>query len=163
MKAFRSVLALLLAMVMLPAEAAVEKPMVEKRLVSRQSVEHGDYLVRIAGCHDCHSPGWSQGKGSAPQARWLTGDAMGWQGPWGTTYATNLRLYMQGLSEEQWLLRARKGSARPPMPWYVFRDMSDYDLRSIYRYILFLGVAGQPAPAYLPPGRKATGPVAVFP
>lgn len=158
MKRIRSLLAVVLVLVVMPAAAAVEK-----RLVSRQSIDHGAYLVRIAGCHDCHTPGWGQGNGNAPRARWLTGDVIGWQGPWGTTYAANLRLYMQGLSEAQWVERARKGSSRPPMPWYVFRDMTDYDLRAIYRYILYLGVAGQQAPAYLPPGRKATGPVIVFP
>ena len=31
----------------------------------------------------------------------LIGDALGWGGPWGTTFPTNLRLLTQELSAEQ--------------------------------------------------------------
>ena len=90
-----------------------------------------------------------------PEAQWLTGDALGWNGPWGTTYATNLRLYMQDLTEEQWVKKAKTLSARPPMPWFNVQAMSTSDLRAMYRYVRHLGPAGKPAPAYLPPGQDA--------
>jgi hypothetical protein len=45
----------------------------------------------------------------------------------------------------------------------VFRDMSDTDLRAIYAYIRKAGPAGQPAPAYVPPGQAVQGPVVRFP
>jgi mono/diheme cytochrome c family protein len=48
-------------------------------------VRHGRYLVQTSGCNDCHTPGYMQHDGKVPEAEWLTGDAMGWQGPWGTT------------------------------------------------------------------------------
>lgn len=52
---------------------------------------------------------------------------------------------------------------RPPMPWFALHDMSDADLRAIYRYIRFLGPAGTPAPAYLPPDVSPEGPAIRFP
>lgn len=49
------------------------------------------------------------------------------------------------------------------MPWFNVRDMSERDLRSLYRYVRSLGPAGKPAPAYVPPDREPPGPVIAFP
>ena len=49
------------------------------------------------------------------------------------------------------------------MPWFNLRTMSDKDLRAIYRYVRAAGAAGQPAPAYVPPGTLPAGPVVRFP
>lgn len=126
-------------------------------------VERGRYLVKIGGCNDCHTPGYAQSGGQVPEAQWLTGDTLGWSGPWGTTYPANLRLVVAGMSEQEWVQRARTAQYRPPMPWFNLRDMGESDLRALYRYIRSLGPAGTPAPAYLPPGDKAEGPVVQFP
>ena len=126
-------------------------------------IERGRYLMRIAGCNDCHTAGYAQSGGNVPEAQWLTGDALGWSGPWGTTYPANLRLVIAGMSEEEWIQRARAARYRPPMPWFALRDMSEADLRAAYRYIRSLGPAGNPAPAYVPPGGKVAGPVVMFP
>ena len=78
------------------------------------SVERGEYLVTIAGCHDCHTP-WKMGpEGPAPDmTRMLSGhpeemalpappalqppwgasfalSMTAYAGPWGISYATNL-------------------------------------------------------------------------
>jgi mono/diheme cytochrome c family protein len=126
-------------------------------------IERGRYLVKIGGCNDCHTAAYGAKAGEVPEKDWLTGDAIGWQGPWGTSYATNLRLHFSGLDERQWLQRARTMQARPPMPWFVLRQMSEIDLKAIHAYIRSLGPAGQPAPAALPPGQAANGPVIKFP
>jgi mono/diheme cytochrome c family protein len=125
--------------------------------------QRGRYLVQIAGCNDCHTANYAMSGGKVPEKEWLTGDALGWRGPWGTTYATNLRLSMQDLTEEQWVKKAKTLNARPPMPWFNVRDMSTGDLRAIYRYIRHLGPAGKPAPAYVPPEQTPTGPYVQFP
>lgn len=127
------------------------------------SIERGRYLMKIAGCNDCHTPGYAQSGGQVAEDQWLLGDHLGWQGPWGTTYAANLRLYINNISEEKWVQQAATARYRPPMPWFALRDMSEQDLRSTYRYIKHLGPAGEPAPAYIPPGQLAEGPVAKFP
>jgi mono/diheme cytochrome c family protein len=126
-------------------------------------VKRGRYLVSIAGCNDCHTPNYPASGGKVPEAQWLTGESLGWSGPWGTTYPTNLRLYMQDLTEEQWVKKAKSLQARPPMPWFNVRAMSASDLRAIYRYVRHLGPAGQPAPAYVPPGQEPKGPAVRFP
>ena len=126
-------------------------------------VERGRYLVKIAGCNDCHTADYPVKGGKVPEKDWLTGDALGWRGPWGTTYPTNLRLYMQDLTEEQWLRKAKTLMARPPMPWFNVRDMTARDQRALYRYIRHLGPAGKPAPAYVPPEKTPTGPYVQFP
>ena len=126
-------------------------------------VARGRYVVSIAGCNDCHTPNFPMKNGEVAEAEWLTGDALGWRGPWGTTYATNLRLYFQDLTEEQWLKKAKTLNARPPMPWFNVRKMSTTDLRAMYRYIRHLGPAGKPAPAYLPPDKTPPQPYVAFP
>ena len=116
----------------------------------------GRYLLATSGCNDCHTAGYMQQNGQVPEAEWLTGDSIGWQGAWGTTYAANLRLLFQQIDEKTWLERARQ-AMRPPMPTPSLRAMSDADLRAIYRYVRSLGAKGQPAPAYVPPrGRVMT-------
>jgi mono/diheme cytochrome c family protein len=127
------------------------------------SIERGRYLVKIAGCNDCHTAGYAQTGGQIPESQWLLGDAVGWQGPWGTTYPTNLRLHLQNYSEAQWMAYASTLRARPPMPWFALHDMEEADLRALYRYIRSLGPAGTPAPAYVPPGEVPQGPAIRFP
>jgi hypothetical protein len=126
-------------------------------------VEHGRYLVRITGCNDCHTDGYSQTGGNIPEKQWLMGSRLGWRGPWGTTYPPNLRLFMQTMTEAQWLKLARSATYRPPMPWVSLHNMSPKDLAAIYRFIRYLGPAGTPAPAFVPPNQQPGGPVVQFP
>jgi mono/diheme cytochrome c family protein len=126
-------------------------------------IERGRYVTKIGGCNDCHTPGYPQAGGKVPEKEWLTGDALGWRGPWGTTYPTNLRLYMQDLTEDQWVKKAKTLMARPPMPWFNVREMTTRDLRAFYRYVRHLGPAGKPAPAYVPPDKTPQPPFVQFP
>ena len=126
-------------------------------------VKRGRYLVLTSGCNTCHTSYYPVLGGNIPEEAWLTGDKVGWRGPWGTTYATNLRLYMQEMNEEQWLLRARNLTTRPPMPWFDIQAMTDEDLRALYRYVRSLGAAGKPAPSYVPPLITPRGPYVQFP
>ena len=71
-------------------------------------VARGRYLVQIAGCNDCHTPGYMESAGGVDEALWLTGNPVGWTGPWGTTYPPNLRLLADKLPEGQWLSYARR-------------------------------------------------------
>ena len=128
----------------------------------RSKIERGRYLVKTAGCNDCHTPGYGLSAGAVEESKWLIGDSLGWEGPWGATYPISLRLFMQNLTVTQWVQIARQ-PARPPMPWFSLRDMTDEDLVSIFHYVRSLGVAGGPAPAYVPPGQVAQTPVVKFP
>lgn len=119
------------------------------------AIAHGEFLVGYGGCNDCHTPGWGEHGGHAPMAVLLTGSGMNFQGPWGTTYPTNLRLFVQKLTVDDWIARLRTLKTRPAMPWWTFRYLSDDDLADMYAYIHSLGPAGKPAHAYVPPGQPA--------
>jgi len=131
--------------------------------VAGVSVERGRYVARIGGCNDCHTAGYAGSGGKLPEKEWLKGDALGWRGPWGTTYPPNLRLALSKLSESEWVRLAKTAEFRPPMPWFGLHDMSESDLRSFYRFVRSLGEPGLAAPAYLPPGVTPQGPFVQFP
>ena len=124
-------------------------------------VAHGRYLVTIGGCNDCHTAGYLQNDAKVPESQWLMGQPVGFQGPWGTTYPSNLRLVVSKLTEDQWLLHAR-AQRLPPMPWFNVAKMTDDDLKAIYAYIRSLGEPGVAVPAYVAPGGKVTTPYFVF-
>ncbi|MGH8669548.1 MAG: hypothetical protein ACREUN_14990 [Burkholderiales bacterium] len=151
----KAVLLFLALCAVLPAAAQQKK--------SDPMVDRGRYLVRITGCNDCHTAEYAPKGGKVAEKDWLAGDALGWRGPWGTTYPINLRLYMQDLTEEQWVKKAKTLTTRPPMPWFNVRDMTTRDLRALYRYIRHLGPAGKPAPAYVPPDKTPPPPYVQFP
>jgi mono/diheme cytochrome c family protein len=121
----------------------------------------GRYLVALGGCNDCHTSGYAESGGRVPEGDWLMGSPVGFQGPWGTTYANNLRTAVAGMSEVAWMARARS-TLRPPMPSTSLQVMTDKDLRAIYRFIRGLGARGETAPAYVPPGGVVTTPVIDF-
>lgn len=123
-----------------------------------QSIKHGKFLVGYGGCNDCHTPGWGEHGGHAPKDQLLIGGGDNFQGPWGTTYPVNLRLYMQQRNLKKWISDARHMKARPAMPSWTFRYLTDKDLADMYAYIRSLGPAGKPAHAYVPPGQPAPPP-----
>jgi mono/diheme cytochrome c family protein len=126
-----------------------------------QQVARGRYLITIGGCNDCHTPGYLQHGPKVPEKEWLTGVPVGYQGPWGTSYASNLRLVLNAMTEAQWLQHARQ-ERLPPMPWFNLREMTDEDLKAVYAYVRSLGPAGVAAPAYVAPGGKVNTPYFVF-
>ncbi len=134
-----------------------------KSTSSSGAIERGRYLVRIGGCNDCHTSGYAMTAGKVAEEQWLTGDRLGWRGPWGTTYPANLRNFMAQMTEKQWLSFASTIETKPPMPWYDLRAMSSEDLRAIYRYVKASGPRGEAAPAYLPPEQEPQGPFILFP
>jgi mono/diheme cytochrome c family protein len=128
-----------------------------------KQVERGRYLAIIGGCNDCHTAGFAPRGGDVPEREWLTGDGtLGWRGPWGTTYPTNLRLNLSKMTEAQWVGYAKAFKARPPMPWFNVNKWTESDLRAFYQYVRHLGPAGQPAPQALPPGAEPKTPVFAF-
>lgn len=121
----------------------------------------GKYLVTVGGCNDCHTAAYPESGGKVAESDWLKGSLIGYQGPWGTSYAANLRLAASSMTEEQFMARSRS-ELLPPMPWFNLRVMSDADLVAIYQYIKSLGNPGQAAPTYVPPGAVPITPFVVF-
>jgi mono/diheme cytochrome c family protein len=126
-------------------------------------IERGRYMVIVGGCNDCHTAGYAPSEGAVPEDQWLMGDTLGFRGPWGTTYASNLRLYLQNLTEDQWVTDAQTMTRLPPMPWFGLNEFSEEDLRAMYQFITSLEPVGEPAPAYLPPDHEPPPPYVQWP
>ncbi len=130
----------------------------EMFLKAKTDIEAGRYLVTIGGCNDCHTDGYLQKEGKIPEKDWLTGSIMGWRGPWGTTYASNLRLFVQDVDEDDFVETIKTRKSMPPMPWMNVNKMSEKDARSVYKYIKSLGAKGEEMPNALPPNQVPATP-----
>ena len=76
-----------------------------------------------------------------------TGDLTAWVGPWGISYTANLTSDPTGIgtwSESQFMLAIREGKFKglpasrtllPPMPWPVYKNMTDDELKAIFAYL----------------------------
>ena len=133
------------------AETRSEEETRTPQVVAGSDVEAGRYIMIIGNCHDCHTEGYLATEGDVPENDWLQGSKLGWRGPWGTTYPPNLRLTVQDLDEDAFVQMAHSRRSLPPMPWMNLNQMTDRDLRSVYRYLKAIGPAGERAPAPLPP------------
>jgi mono/diheme cytochrome c family protein len=151
-------IALSLMLVLAPRAAHAGNTAKERALVDR-----GRYVVQVGGCNDCHTPGYGMADGNVPEKEWLIGDQLGFRGPWGTTYASNLRSALARMSEAEWLEIGHNARYRPPMPSVSLRLMSKRDLRAVYHYVRSLAPSSNEVPAYVPPDRAPVGPVVLFP
>jgi mono/diheme cytochrome c family protein len=124
------------------------------------SVERGLQVSITSGCHDCHTAGYVESDGKIDPAAALAGTAIGWRGPWGTTYPLNLRLTVveKAKTEDAFVEYARTFKTRPPMPWFNVHAMDESDLRSLYRYIKSLGEPGEQVPQATGPGEEPKTP-----
>ena len=132
--------------------------------VKAGSIARGKYLVMISACHDCHSPK-ADAQMTLDESRLLSGrpptsappvqntseiraslDLTAWAGPWGNSYAANLtpdpETGLGGRYTEELFIRAIRTGKKPegeqlapPMPWMVYRHMTDEDLKSIFAYL----------------------------
>ena len=155
---FKQMLVAGLALASVDVMAATNRPAGDAALIAQ-----GRYVTKIAGCNDCHTAGFALSGGRIPEAQWLTGDRLGFSGPWGTTYPSNLRLKIAAMDLATWKTYARSMTARPPMPYWAVNAMSDNDLEALWTYVQSLGPAGEAMPAALPPGAEPAGPVVRFP
>ncbi len=121
-------------------------------------IERGRYLVKIGGCNDCHTPGYLTTAGKVPEKDWLVGDAIGFSGPWGTTYPSNLRGLLAKMSENEWVRYARSLRTRPPMPWFNLQAFAEDDLRAMHRYIRSLPKDDRSVPDFVAPGQRPSTP-----
>jgi mono/diheme cytochrome c family protein len=142
------------------AQTAAGKP----KQADKKAIERGRYMVIVGGCNDCHTDGFPPRDGKVPESEWLLGSGpLGFRGPWGTTYAPNLRLTVSRLGEDQWVKYAKELKTRPPMPWFNLNKWSEADLRATYRYIRQMGPVGNAAAAYVPPDKEPKPPFVQWP
>jgi mono/diheme cytochrome c family protein len=138
---------------------------------AQTQTQRGEYLVTIAGCNDCHTPGLMYG---APDFdRRLSGSELGWPGPWGIAFARNLTPDPEtGLgkwTDEQVITAFRTGQ-RPDgrqlaqiMPYADFASLTDEDAHAIVAYLRSLPPVSHKVPDPVAPGEKYAGSVITFP
>lgn len=100
----------------------------------------------------------------------VTQDLTAWVGPWGISYAANITPDATGIGswqESNFITALREGkfkgmpSARnllPPMPWQLFKEMSDDEIKAIFAYLKSIkpvkNIVPQPEPPVsAPPGK----------
>jgi mono/diheme cytochrome c family protein len=121
-------------------------------IVASSQIEAGRYLAIVGGCNDCHTEGYLQSEGKVPEEDWFAGSFLGWRGPWGTTYPPNLRLSVQEMTEEEWVMILHEREDLPPMPWMNVNQMSEEDAKALYQYLKSLGSKGKHSSEALGPG-----------
>lgn len=136
---------------------------IESMLQQMSEIERGRYVVVIMGCNDCHTPGYLVKRTNIPEDDWLVGNPLGFLGPRGTHYPTNLRRLLNELPEEDWLVLAKQMRKESPMADVMLPETLEQDLRAIYRFIRYLGPKGEPAPERLPQGIIPTTPYIEIP
>jgi cytochrome c553 len=90
-----------------------------------------------------------------------------WSGPWGISYTANLTPHPSGLGAwtEDMFIRAIRtgkhmGQSRPilpPMPWPVYKNFTDEDLKAIFAYLKSIPPISNHVPDPIiaePPGQK---------
>ena len=102
-------------------------------------VKRGEYLVRLVGCGNCHTP---QVRGQELPGMTLAGGFTR-SGPWGSAASANLTPDPSGVpyyDEALFLEVMRSGFVKarplsPAMPTMVSKNMSDDDLKAIFAYL----------------------------
>jgi len=95
----------------------------------------------------------------------LTSDLTAWVGPWGISYTANLTSDASGIgnwSEEQFIYALRHGKLKglegsrellPPMPWQMYRFMSDDEFAAVFAYLKTLKPINNLVPPPIPPAK----------
>jgi len=100
----------------------------------------GEYLARIGGCKDCHTPQDAHGQ-PLPGMDYAGGQVM--DGPWGRVATANITPDPSGIpyyditlftqAMRTGLVKARR--LNQIMPWHAYRHMTDQDLAALFAYL----------------------------
>ena len=98
--------------------------------------KRGAYLVKMATCSDCHTPLNSKFQP-------IPGMEMAGGNPLGEVHSANITPDASGIGyydEALFVQTMRTGSVRARklnliMPWWIFRDMTDDDLKAMFAYL----------------------------
>jgi mono/diheme cytochrome c family protein len=99
--------------------------------------KHGAYLVKMGSCSDCHTP-------LNAKFQPIPGMEMAGGSPMGERVASaNLTPDASGIGyydEALFIQAIRTGSVRArkldsAMPWWIFRNMTDDDLKAVFAYL----------------------------
>jgi mono/diheme cytochrome c family protein len=113
-------------------------------LAADPAAERGKYLVTIASCHDCHTPGYFLGK--PDMTRFLGGSDVGFELPGlGVFHGPNItpdkETGIGAWTDAQVIAALQKGvrpdgrMLAPIMPWHAFANFTPQDAQAIVAYL----------------------------
>jgi mono/diheme cytochrome c family protein len=128
--------------------------------------ERGKYLVSIAGCNDCHTPGYFFGK--PEMDRYLSGSEVGFEIPGlGVFHGPNLTpdpetgLGNWSIGEIVTALQTGKRpdgrELAPIMPWRAFANLTKDDATAVAVFLKSLPPVKSKVPGPFGPSEKPTG------
>jgi mono/diheme cytochrome c family protein len=137
----------------------------EALVADRQQIERGRYLVTLAGCTDCHTPGHFLGK--PDMARELGGSEVGFEIPGlGVFYGPNLTPDNEtglGTWSVADIVKALQTGVRPDgrglvpvMPWPAFAKLTKPDAEAIAVYLKSLPAVRNQVPGPFGPSQTPT-------
>lgn len=108
------------------------------------AIKRGEYLVSIAGCNDCHTPGYFLGK--PDMARYLGGSDVGFELPGlGVFHGPNLTPDKEtglGTWTNAQIITALQTGVRPDgrvlapiMPWHAFAQLTKEDVNAVVAFL----------------------------
>lgn len=120
------------------------------------AVAFGDYLVRMGGCRDCHTPADARGE-AIPNTEFAGGFVL--HGPWGEVASANITTDPSGIpyyTEELFLEMMRTGKVKArkihdAMPWAMYGKQTDEDLEAMFAYLKTLAPVQHRVDNSLPP------------
>lgn len=134
-------------------------------LAQNAQIQRGKYLVGLAGCNDCHTPGYFFGK--PDMARFLGGSEVGFEIPGlGVFHGPNLTPHPEaGIGK--WstkeittaITTGRRPDGRilaPIMPWHAFADLTDQDVHAIVAFLKSLPPVDNKVPGPFGPNEQPT-------
>ena len=131
----KSVLPFWLQRAVLGEPQPITTPVAEPDLSS--PVTRGEYLVAIAGCGDCHTPEKGMPPRPVPDLAFAGGTVFGEVASANITPdPSGISYYDEALFMEA--MRTGRVRARPiklPMPWPVYKYMSDDDLKAVFAFL----------------------------
>ena len=147
------------------------KQVEEAKPATMTPLQRGEYIATVAGCNDCHTPGTFYG--GPDFKRQLSGSEVGWRGPWGVSYASNLTPDLEtglGTWTNVEIERALRSGVRkdgtpilPPMPWPNTARLTPDDMSSLIAYLKSLPPIVHKVPTNVAPNGMAHGPTIELP
>jgi mono/diheme cytochrome c family protein len=147
------------------AVAALCLPSISALAADPATVARGKYLVTIASCHDCHTPGYFLGK--PDMARYLGGSDVGFELPGlGVFVGPNLTPdKVTGLgswSDAQVIAAIQTGNRpdgrtlAPIMPYHAFANLTKQDVGAIVAFLRSLPAVAHKVPGPFGPAETPT-------
>jgi mono/diheme cytochrome c family protein len=140
-------------------------PSLAARAADPEMIARGKYLVTLAGCHDCHTPGYFLGK--PDMARYLGGSDVGFELPGlGVFHGPNLtpdkETGLGAWTDEQVRTALQTGvrpdgrTLAPIMPWHAFASLTRQDAEAIVAFLRSLPAVQHQVPGPFGPAETPT-------